>query len=157
MPNVSLRPMRDDEFERWLPATRDGYAASMAQHAGMSDEVARRKAEADTDALFPGGRPAPDQWVYVVEADGEAVGGLWVAERDSDDGRILWIYDVDVDEQHRGHGYGRAAMQFAEEEARLRGLSGVALNVFGGNEVARNLYRSLGYHETAVFMSKTFR
>ena len=33
-------------------------------------------------------------------------------------------------------------------------LGGVALNVFGGNEVARNLYRSLGYAEAAVFMHK---
>jgi predicted GNAT family acetyltransferase len=27
--------------------------------------------------------------------------------------------------------------------------------VFGGNEVARRLYRSLGYEENAVAMSKT--
>ena len=30
----------------------------------------------------------------------------------------------------------------------------IALNVFGGNDVARSLYRSVGYAETAVFMSK---
>jgi ribosomal protein S18 acetylase RimI-like enzyme len=30
----------------------------------------------------------------------------------------------------------------------------VALNVFGGNEAARGLYRSLGYTEDAVSMSK---
>jgi hypothetical protein len=29
------------------------------------------------------------------------------------------------------------------------------LNVFGGNEVARGLYRSLGYSENAVIMSKS--
>jgi ribosomal protein S18 acetylase RimI-like enzyme len=46
-------------------------------------------------------------------------------------------------------------MLLAEGEARRRGLSRVALNVFGGNEVARNLYRSLGYEETAVTMRKT--
>jgi len=45
-------------------------------------------------------------------------------------------------------------MVFAEEEARLRGLDRIALNVFGGNDVARNLYRSLGYVENAVAMSK---
>jgi GNAT superfamily N-acetyltransferase len=151
---VSLRPMRDDEFERWLPEQRAGYAASMVAHAGISAEAARRKADADTEQLFPGGRPAPDQWVYVVEADGESVGGLWVAERDIEVGRILWIYDVDIDEPYRGRGYGRAAMLFAEEEARRRGLGGIALNVFGGNDVARRLYRSLGYAETAIFMTK---
>jgi hypothetical protein len=30
----------------------------------------------------------------------------------------------------------------------------VDLNVFGGNEVARALYRSLGYEEIAVYMRK---
>jgi ribosomal protein S18 acetylase RimI-like enzyme len=45
-------------------------------------------------------------------------------------------------------------MVFAEEEARRRGIGRVALNVFGGDEVARGLYRSLGYEENAVAMSK---
>jgi ribosomal protein S18 acetylase RimI-like enzyme len=30
----------------------------------------------------------------------------------------------------------------------------VELNVFGGNDVARNLYRSLGYVETSIQMGK---
>ena len=45
-------------------------------------------------------------------------------------------------------------MLLAESEARRRGLDRVALNVFGGNEVARSLYRSLGYGENAIVMSK---
>jgi GNAT superfamily N-acetyltransferase len=146
--------MRDDEFARWLPTMRDGYAASMVDHAHVDPEAARRKADADAEALFPGGRPSPEQAVYVVEVDGESVGGLWIAERELEGERILWIYDVDIDAPHRGKGYGRAAMQFAEEEARRRGLAAVVLNVFGGNEVARNLYRSLGYAETAIVMKK---
>ena len=46
-------------------------------------------------------------------------------------------------------------MLLAEDEVRSRGLSHIALNVFGGNDVARSLYRSLGYAETAVFMRKS--
>jgi RimJ/RimL family protein N-acetyltransferase len=45
-------------------------------------------------------------------------------------------------------------MVFAEQEARRLGIPKVALNVFGGNEVARGLYLSLGYLETAVHMEK---
>jgi ribosomal protein S18 acetylase RimI-like enzyme len=67
----------------------------------------------------------------------------------------LFIYDIRLDERFRGRGYGKAAMEFAEEEARRLGVGRVALNVFGGNEVARNLYRSLGYQENAIAMSKT--
>jgi RimJ/RimL family protein N-acetyltransferase len=41
-----------------------------------------------------------------------------------------------------------------EEQALALGYTRVELNVFGGNEVARRLYRALGYTETAVAMAK---
>jgi ribosomal protein S18 acetylase RimI-like enzyme len=90
----------------------------------------------------------------VIEAGGERVGELWLAEREEQRRRLLWVYQLRVDERHRGRGFARAAMDFAEQEAGRRGLSHVALNVFGGNEAARGLYRSLGYTEDAVSMSK---
>jgi ribosomal protein S18 acetylase RimI-like enzyme len=46
-------------------------------------------------------------------------------------------------------------MLFAEAEARRRAFDRIGLNVFGGNEVARHLYRSLGYAEKAMFMGKS--
>jgi GNAT superfamily N-acetyltransferase len=152
---VQLRPMRDDEYSAWLPQVRDGYARSMIEEGGFAPEGAREKAAADTESLFPGGRPSAKQFVFVIEADGEPVGELWLAERRDMGQMCFWVYDVHVDEAHRGRGYGKTAMLFAEEEARRRGLARVALNVFGGNEVARRLYRSLGYEENAVAMSKT--
>jgi ribosomal protein S18 acetylase RimI-like enzyme len=148
--------MREDEYAAWLPQVRDGYARSMIDHGGFSPEAATAKVEADMEQLFPGGRPAPEQLVFVIEADGEPVGDLWLAERkDVASGHpCLFVYDVHVDEAHQGRGYGKAAMRHAEDEARRRGLDRVALNVFGGNEIARRLYRSLGYEENAVAMSK---
>lgn len=152
--SVELRPLTDEEFAEWLPQTRDGYAADMVQNGGLSEESARAKAVDDTERLFPGGKPSADQLVYAIEADGERVGALWVCAREEGLFRSLFVYEVRVHEQHRGKGYGKAAMLLAEEEARRLGLDRVSLNVFGGNEVARNLYRSLGYEENAVAMSK---
>ena len=146
--------MRDDEFEQWLPRLREGYAEDIMRNGGASEADAKNKAVVDVDRLFPNGQPSADQFVFVVEADAEPVGELWVAEREGDLGRGLWIYDVQIAEAHRGRGYGKEAMVLAEEEARRRGLSRVALNVFGGNAAARGLYQSLGYAETAVLMSK---
>jgi ribosomal protein S18 acetylase RimI-like enzyme len=152
---VRLRPMRDDEFAGWLPQMRNDYADSMADDAGFTPEAAARKSDADMAQLFPGGSPAEGQDVYVLEADGERIGELWLTERDDMSGvRSLFVYDVHVEKAHRGRGFGRSAMLFAEEEARRRGLHRVALNVWGRNEVARRLYRSLGYEENAVAMSK---
>jgi len=152
---VSLRPMCPDEFASWLSGARDRYARNIASSGGGSDEeAARRKAIEETEQLFPGEQPSPDQFVFVVEADGEAVGEFWFAERSTGLGRCLWIYDIRIDEAYRGRGYGRAAMLFAETEARRRGYSRIGLNVFGDNDIARSLYQSLGYEENAIFMSK---
>src|SRR5262245_1906639 len=151
---LSLRPMNHDEFARWLPRMRHWYAEDIAR-SGSDEEAARRKAVEDTKQLFPGEPPARGQFVFVVEAGDEAVGDLWFAERTTGLGRCLWIYDIRIEEAYRGRGYGRAAMLLAEAEAKQRGYNRIGLNEFGANDVARNLYRSLGYDENAIVMSKT--
>ena len=45
-------------------------------------------------------------------------------------------------------------MLLVEQEARRRGFVEIRLNVFGGNETARSLYRSLQYVEFAIGMRK---
>ena len=145
--------MNAAEYEEWFPKARKGYAADMID-AGIAADVATAKAETDFANLLPQGAATPGQDVYTIESDGHPVGDLWLCERENDGGKVLFIYDVQVNDDQRGKGLGRAAMVFVEEEARRRGLPRVALNVFGGNAVARGLYLSLGYNEVAVWMEK---
>ena len=146
--------MRPDEFETWLPNARKAYATDMIESGGLEAEAAHAKAEIDFATLLSAGVESADQSLYMLVDGGEVVGDLWIAERDDNVGRILFVFDVHVRESLRGRGYGKAAMGFVEEEARRRGIPRVALNVFGGNAVARGLYRSLGYNEVAVWMDK---
>ena len=71
--------------------------------------------------------------------------------------RVLYIYEIAIEPEHQGRGYGRAAMRLVEDEAARRGIARIELNVFGGNDVARGLYRTLGYVETSVQMAKDLR
>jgi ribosomal protein S18 acetylase RimI-like enzyme len=150
-----LRPVREDEYTAFQARSQAGYAASIEHEGGWTHEKAVEKAERDFAEVWPDGRPLPDQLVYVVEDEtGERVGDLWLAEREVSGRKALFVYDVEIAPEHRGRGFGKAAMLLAEDEARARGLGFVALNVFGGNEAARNLYRGLGYEEMAVAMGK---
>ena len=152
---VRLRPLREDEFAGYRGTIEAGYAADIERNGGMPRELAQAKSKRDCEALWPDGLRTPGQWVFVVEDDGgESVGTLAVARRDSQGREVLFVYDVRIDERHRGRGLGREAMRLAEEEARSRGLDRIELNVFGGNDAARGLYRSLGYGELAVWMGK---
>jgi ribosomal protein S18 acetylase RimI-like enzyme len=150
-----LRPVREDEYAAFLERSKAGYVASIEHEGGWPHEGAVEKAERDFAELWPDGRPLPDQLVYIVEdGSGKRVGDLWLAEREVSGRKALFVYDVEIAPGHRGQGFGKAAMLLAEDEARARGVGFVALNVFGGNEVARALYRGLGYEELAVAMGK---
>jgi ribosomal protein S18 acetylase RimI-like enzyme len=151
---ATLRPMRPDELPAFLDASIEGYAQGIERQGGQTAEFARRKSEEDHAAVLPDGLETPGHTLWIVEAGGQRVGVLWLAEREMGGRRVIFIYDVEIDEAHRGRGYGRAAMELAEQQASARGIGRVELNVFGGNEVARKLYRSLGYVETSVQMAK---
>jgi len=152
--SVSLRRLRDDELPAFRESSERTYGESIEHAGGLPRELAVEKARRDFAALWPNGRPVPGQLIYAIEEHGDRVGYLWLAERENHGRRVIWVYDVEIDEVHRGRGLGRQAMLLAEEEARARGLERVELNVFGGNDVARRLYRSLGYEESAVWMGK---
>jgi hypothetical protein len=41
---VTLRPMTEEEFGRWLPSGRDAYAKEIARNGDGDEEAARRRA-----------------------------------------------------------------------------------------------------------------
>jgi len=152
--SLRLRPMTAGEFPAFVAASKAEYASDIEVHGGQTHEAALEKAEADFPAVLPEGLDTPGHAIFVVEADRAVVGRLWLAERELGGRRVLYLYDISIEPGHQGRGYGRATMKLAEQEARARGIGRIELNVFGGNEVARNLYRSLGYVETSVQMGK---
>jgi ribosomal protein S18 acetylase RimI-like enzyme len=152
---VRLRRMRDDELPAHIERARAEYAEDVERNGGLPRAEALAKAERDIGGLFPDGRPAEGQQLRVVEEDpsGTAVGRVHYAERPPGS-RTAWLYDIAIDESRRGQGLGRRAMELFEEEVRRDGFTRIELNVWGGNERARSLYRSLGYADLAVHMGK---
>ena len=148
-----IRPLREDEYDAFMTRGMAFYVDDMVR-AGIDREVAQTKADNELPQLLPDGLATSNHSMWAIEDEGCVAGYLWLCDRDGDLGRSLFIYSVEIDEQFRGRGLGRAAMVFAEEEARRLGIAKVALNVFGGNDAARGLYLSLGYQETAVHMEK---
>jgi len=152
--SVSLRPLREDEFAAWSEDARVWYAWDLVEHGGMPPEAAQRKAVADMAGAFQEGFATEGNVLFVIEEDGRAVGSVWFAPREQHGEKQAFLYAIKLDEEHRGRGLGRRAMELFEVEAKSRGFDRVMLNVFGGNETARGLYRKLGYAEAAVCMTK---
>jgi GNAT superfamily N-acetyltransferase len=153
---IRLRPLREGELAGFFADAKAQYAIDIELHAGWTEADARAKAQRDLGGLFPGGQPREGLVLRVVEETegGEPVGRVMFTEREVEGRPVLWLYEIFLGESVRGRGLGKAAMRLLEDEARSRGAERIELNVFGGNETARSLYRSLGYGEVAVVMSK---
>ena len=147
---IALRPLREDEYADWDAAHRNEYAGGLVGHVGMSREQAEAKVERDLAAVLPDGLSTPGTRIWAVEDDGRRVGTVFVGIRDGG----AWLYDITIDEAERGRGYGRAALTALEDEVRALGHDTIGLNVWGANDVARGLYRSLGWAEESVHMRK---
>jgi GNAT superfamily N-acetyltransferase len=151
---ASLRPLTDEELSEFIEGDIERYVEERVR-SGERTDVARRIAREQSKLLFPDGIPADGQLLFrVLDYDGAAVGTLWIGPKHGDLPGAFWVWDVRIEEPHRGKGYGRAAMELAEAEARSQGASELGLNVFGHNQVARQLYESMGYAATAIRMKK---
>jgi len=147
---IVLRPLREDEYAAWDAAHRAEYERGLVEHVGMPRERAEAKVVRDVGYVLPDGLATEGTWIWAVEDGGRVVGTVFVGLRDGG----AWLYDITIAAAERGKGCGRAAMAALEAEVRALGHDTIGLNVWGGNEVARGLYRSLGWVEESVHMRK---
>jgi ribosomal protein S18 acetylase RimI-like enzyme len=150
---VKLDLKSSEEFTAWLPGKKDQYIAERIK-AGENPDAAATMSDLEFARLFPDGGPAQGQYVMNVISDEMTVGTLWMGRPFSGVSDTWFIYDIEISKDSRGRGFGRAAMEAAEEWTRARGGRRVALNVFGPNLTARSLYDSLGYEVLATSMFK---
>jgi len=151
----TLRPLRADEIASYVPRVSTAYAAELREHLHLDDDAAEARARRSAAEAFPDGTVAEGNWLFAVEdGQGTRVGVLWLGEPTDGEAESLWVFDIEIDPEHRGRGLGRDTMLLAEEEARRLGRTRIKLNVFARNAVARALYLSLGFEEMAIQMSK---
>ena len=151
-----LEPMTQARYDTWLEATIRDYAAEkLASGNYPNDGTELERSKAEFDALLPHGRETPGhQILSMVDDEGRDVGYLWITQEDRAQGRVVFIYDIAVDEAYRRRGHAQDALAYAEKYARDHGCIGVMLHVFGSNAGARALYLKAGYEETNVMMLK---
>jgi GNAT superfamily N-acetyltransferase len=140
---VTARPMTQAEYPEWLASEKVAYAGDIVRAGALSPDEAVRKSDRDFAKLIPEGLATPDNTFLVLEAAGEQIGTGWLKHGYLPG--VSYGYSLYVHEQHRGKGYGRAAMAAGEQATLAAGDSALMFTVWGGNEVAMNLYTSTGY------------
>lgn len=157
VPEVVVRDMTRDEFDAWRDRSVRVYAEEQVAAGTWRAEEALERAARDNEAMLPDGfATAGMLFLSAHRPDGTRIGVLWlglVHPRGKPD--CAFIYDIEIDEAHRGSGYGRALLAAAEKAVRDRGARTMELNVFGDNARAIRLYETSGYGVVTQQMRKT--
>ena len=149
--------MTKEQFDAYLRDAVREYADAHLKAGDCEPAEALPKAQADYDALLPEGVQTRHQHLFALRDDAAArdVGMIWFAFKQGvEPPKPAFIFDLRIDADLRGKGYGRAALASFERVAREMGVRKVALNVFGWNRVARALYETAGYEVTSIGMVK---
>ena len=152
---TSLDAMTETEFTGFVQRIIPDYARGKVSAGNWAVEESLQKSKEAINSLLPQGLSTPDNYLFTIKHDGEAVGHLWLAIQHRADGRFGYIYDVYIAEPFQRRGIATNAMRLLEDEASRLGFSSLSLHVFGHNTAARALYEKLGYQITNLNMSKT--
>lgn len=90
--------------------------------------------------------PNPVWWAFVAETDAGQIAGmaLYYIRYSTWKGQRLYLEDIVVKHEMRGHGIGAALMQTLIHEAKSKGYSGMVWQVLDWNEPAIAFYKKLG-------------
>jgi ribosomal protein S18 acetylase RimI-like enzyme len=153
---MRLVPMTQQEYDAWMDDDIREFAEDKVKSGAWQPEDALERSRQTFSRLLPDGLATKDHCLYRLqdEAANRKVGMIWVAVIDTGGKPTAYIYDIVVDEDQRGKGYGKQAMLAVEETVRALGLDTIGLHVFGHNAIARDLYLKVGYEITDYNMAK---
>ncbi len=149
--------MTDGQFAAYAVATCEDYARTSPHYRD------RPFAEADADVRagfakrLPEGPRTPGTYLLaILLSEGGAerqIGYLDIAENPLGS-KSTYIYNIGLNEDVRGRGYGKSALALTEVFLRDRGYTKIGLNVFAGNAIARKIYDDAGFTITQMNMEK---
>ena len=153
---ISLVPMNAEEFLAYVAEAVPAFAREKVESGQWSEDSSLRLAQQGFDELLPQGLATPDNHLFTIRdsASQASVGMLWIAIQQRAGENVAYVYDVLVQPEFQRSGYATLAFAALEAEAVSRGLSGIALHVFGHNAAAIALYRKLGFQPTNINMFK---
>jgi ribosomal protein S18 acetylase RimI-like enzyme len=147
--------MSQTEYADWAERAIASYAADKVASGQWIEAQAVSLATREYAQLLPQGLSTPDHHLFTLTDDeGTCVGVLWFALTNKFNAPVAYLYNIEVNAEHRRQGHAHRALLALEDEARRLGLTGIALHVFGHNTGAQALYARLGYGPTNINLFK---
>lgn len=150
----NTRPTHPPNEVRLFEITPDNYfdVGRLETHRSQRQFVATM-AQSYADALFPEvwGVAQVVPWMRGVEADGEMVGFVMVAEM-TEHHREPYLWRLLIDRLHQRRGIGRRVLDLVVDDVRQKGAGSLSTSWTEGPGSPRHFYEKLGFAATGVII-----
>lgn len=155
---IKFVEMTEEEFQKFEASSKENYKKDKIKANDLTEQEAEKIANDDFARLLPDGYTSKDNFLFtIIDSLENPVGYLWYVIRGAEDNRKAFIADILIYEDYRGRGFGKKAMLLLEDHVKEQGLDSIGLHVFGFNERATSLYKSLDYQITDLVMVKKLK
>lgn len=152
---IELRDMTEKEYTSFRKQSLEDYKKDKMRANGYTEEEALQISKDSFLHFLPEGFYSKDNFLLMLEDEkNNIVGHLWYCIQGAENNRKSYICDILIYEEFRGKGFGKSSMLALEEHVKKKGILHIGLHVFGFNDIAISLYRSLGYEVTDLNMEK---
>ena len=158
---LELKPMNQDIYNNYIKNAIQQYASELSKSRGIDIDEAIQLTNNEFDALLPDGLKSKNQFLYkIINDENENIGIMWFSTESNHGDNEAFLYDIEINKEYRGKGYGRESMKLLESKIKEFNLGSICLHVFLRNEIACTLYNKIGYQEikrgkAGVLMRKT--
>ena len=151
---IDFRKMTQEEFAKYFEFNLEQFAQERSKHSKRPIEEERATARDMITNLLKDGLNSKGHFLskIVLRNAEQSVGHIWFHVDQAK--KSAFLYDIMIEEQFRGRGYGKASLVLLEAKLLEMKVNQVGLHVFAKNEVALNLYKKQGYHAASYNMQK---
>lgn len=153
---ISLRPMRDDEFDAFFEYELETGIISTAEDFELDLERAREAVTPRLTKMLEMRLETPDTYFFIVErvdeAETQEIGYVWFSIRR--DEHFAWLDSIELYEGFRGKGYGGQVLACIEQELSKQDIHSLSLHVSDNNPIALKLYKKSGFKFTGHYMKR---
>ncbi|WKA56152.1 GNAT family N-acetyltransferase [Planococcus shixiaomingii] len=153
---LHFRSMDELKYNDFIEKLVAEYAGEHIKAGTWDPEEAHGLAQSQIQQLVPEGLGTSGHRFFIALDKSEPVGSVWLNIQPREKKKQAFIFDLKIEEQQQGKGYGKAIMAALDEYAKAENFEKIALHVFAHNERALKLYQTMGYEIKSYNMEKRF-
>jgi len=147
-----LHRLSEEEFDDYFNHKVHRYANALQENMLGTQTEALEKAERHMNRFLPQHFNTPNHYIFNLIKEETKIGFLWLYVLNEK--KSAYLYDIYIQEQYRGNGLGKDAINVAENWVNQFDIVHFDLHVFGSNKNALRLYEKLGFEITSIYMRK---